>query len=268
MTLIEQWNERRDDVQRMFEFEPKGCFIAEVDGELAGHVFSIAYETLGWVGYLIVSSNYRRKGVATILMKKAVDYLVSQKVQTIKLDAVPEIADLYRRLGFVDECSSLRFLGANELPCASQNRTVKPIEREIVAGIAGFDMEYFGADRSRVLKRLIEENPDLSFASYSGSHVIGYITCHKAESGYELGPWVCHPQSPRIAKKLLVACLNRLEPNSKIYVGLPSLNTAAVSVLLAYGFKQYSESVRMRFGKILETEHPDGIFAIAGPMKG
>ena len=29
----EDWNTRKEDVVRMFDFEPQGCFIAEVDGK-------------------------------------------------------------------------------------------------------------------------------------------------------------------------------------------------------------------------------------------
>lgn len=113
MITVEQWNDRREDIERMFDYEPNGRFIAETNGESVGHVFSISYGKLGWIGFLIVKAEQRGMGIGTQLMKKAINYLLSHEVETIKLEAVPEIANLYRKLGFVDEYDSLRFAGTS-----------------------------------------------------------------------------------------------------------------------------------------------------------
>lgn len=268
MTAIEQWNVTRSDVARMLDFEPKGCFIAETNGKPAGHVFSIAYGMVGWIGLLIVEPNHRRRGLGTVLMKEAIEYLLDKKVETTKLDAVPEIADLYRNFGFVDECESLRFMGTNQYSPLSEDIAIEPVKQEKVPEIAEFDEKYFGADRTRVLSRLFEENPGLSFVSCKGSDIIGYITCRKAERGYNLGPWTCDPKNPLHAEALLKACLNKFELGSEIYVGLPSPNVSAVDILTNHDFRQYSKSIRMRLGKKPEIEDPHGVFAIAGAMKG
>jgi predicted N-acetyltransferase YhbS len=95
MTSTEQWNVTRSDIVRMLDFELEGCFIANEGGEPAGHVFSITYGTLGWMGLLIVSAKHKRKGIGKILMEKALGYLHDRKVETVELDAVPKMADLY-----------------------------------------------------------------------------------------------------------------------------------------------------------------------------
>lgn len=268
MATVEQWNDRKNDVARMFDFEPKGCFIAEVNGEPAGHIFSIVYGTLGWIGLLIVSPDQRRKGIGTALMKEAIDYLLENGVETIKLDAIPEIADLYRKFGFVDEYDSLRFVGTNQDVHPFNDDAAKPVEQEKVPEIAEFDATYFGADRIRVLSRLFNENPEFSFVSHVGSSMVGYITCRRAEKGYKLGPWTCDPKKLPAAEALFTTCLNKLEVDAKVYVGVPSPNTSAIDLLTNHGFRQYSKSIRMRLGKKLESENPNGLFAIAGPMKG
>ena len=267
MTLTEEWNVTRNDVVRMFDFEPAGCFMAEVGGKPAGHVFAISYGLLGWIGLLIVSSVYRRKGIGSILMEKAVDYLLARDVETIKLDAVPEIAGLYRNFGFVEEYDSLRFMGTNEVAHVARNSSVQEIEPKMVASIVSFDADYFGAERTRVLSRLFDENPELSFVSHSGTSVVGYIACREAEVGYNIGPWVCKPNQQQIAEELLLTCLSRLETHAKVYVGLPWPNKSAIRVLSKHGFSQYSKSIRMTFGKRI-VEQPSGIFAIGGAMKG
>jgi len=268
MTSTERWNVTRNDIARMLDFEPEGCFMVDVGGEPVGHVFSITYGTLGWVGLLIVSSKHRRSGIGTVLMEKALGYLQGRKVETVELDAVQEIADLYRNVGFAYEFDSLRLMGASQKLQPSKSSSVKSIEQEMIEDIAKFDAEYFGGYRGRVLSRLFSENPELSFVSHSDSHIIGYITCRKAENGYVLGPWVCRTGQRQNAEELFATCISRLEPNSKIHVGVPSPNTTAVCMLRNHGFVQSYKSIRMRFGNKLETEHPIEIFAIAGAMKG
>jgi len=90
----------------------------------------------------------------------------------------------------------------------------------------------------------------------------------KGEAGYKLGPWVCDPEKPEIAKELLMRFESKLKPETEIFVGVPAVNTTAVKILQKQGFVQYSKSIRMRFGKELESECAKGLFAIGGPMKG
>jgi len=44
----------RPDIERYWQYEPKGCFIAELDREPIGHVFSIRYNKMGWIGLLFM----------------------------------------------------------------------------------------------------------------------------------------------------------------------------------------------------------------------
>ena len=57
-TIIDEWNCSREDMERMSNYNPLGCFMAEVNGKQAGHVFSVGYGKLGWIGFLIVRAEY------------------------------------------------------------------------------------------------------------------------------------------------------------------------------------------------------------------
>jgi GNAT superfamily N-acetyltransferase len=197
MVSTEEWNDREADLRRMLNCELEGCFFAEVDDEPAGHVFSIGYEKLGWIGLLIVDVNHRNKGIATMLMERAMDYLLGHGLETIKLEAVPEVAGLYRKLGFVDEYDSLRFVGTSRKQATLKSQCTNINRTEDLLEIGRFDAEYFGADRTKVLSRLCKEFPELCLVSRSKSGVNGYIMCREAAVGYKLGPWMCKPESPR-----------------------------------------------------------------------
>jgi len=266
--MIEQWDDTRNDINRMFSYEPDGCFIAEVNREPVGHVFSISYGRLGWIGLLIVRAEYRKKGVGTLLTKKAINYLLNCGVKTMKLEAVPTIVNLYRGLGFVDEYDSLRFMGVSREITSLSNRCVKSLKKEEVTELAKFDVEYFGANRIKVLGGLCRNSPQLCFVSYTDAEIVGYLMCRKTETGYRIGPWVCNPENSQAARELLMECMNTIRKNVKLYVGVPVVNKAAVEILHDFNFEQYSKSIRMYFGEKLETERANGIFAIGGPEKG
>ncbi len=266
--MIEQWDDTRNDIKRMFSYEPDGCFIAEVNYEPVGHVFSISYGRLGWIGLLIVKAEYRRNGVGTLLTKKAINYLLDCGVKTIRLEAVPTITNLYRKLGFVDKYYSLRFIGVSRKIVSLSSYYVKTLKKEELVKLAKFDAGYFGANRTKVLSGLHQNNPQLCFVSYTDAKIVGYLMCRKTETGYKIGPWVCNPENPQVARKLLIECMETITHNAKLYVGVPAVNKAAVEILQDFDFEQYSKSVRMFFGKKLETESVNGVFAIGGPEKG
>jgi len=264
----EHWNQSLRSVERMFTSEPNGCFVAEVNGKRVGHVFSISYGKLGWIGLLIIDKEYRRIGVGTLLMKKAMSYLLGIGVETIKLEAVPEIAGLYRKLGFVDEFDSLRFIGISGKSNRATSPNVKPLRRDEIEEVAKFDSRYFGANRSKALRLTYEDSPEFCFVSRIESKIIGYIMCYEADTGYRIGPWVCTSSYPRTAKELFSKCIETVEDYAKLFVGVPALNDAAIKLLQNLDFKLYSKSIRMHFGKKLESQNMRGIFAIGGAEKG
>jgi len=63
-------------------------------------------------------------------------------------------------------------------------------------------------------------------------------------------------------------CMETVEENGKLYVGVPAVNKIAVEILQGLGFGQYSKSIRMYFGEKLETKRVSGVFAIGGSEKG
>ena len=142
------------------------------------------------------------------------------------------------------------------------------LKKREITQLAEFDAEYFGANRIRVLNGLYQDNPQLCFVSHNGSKIAGYIMCYEAESGHRIGPWVCNPENPQVARELLMKCIQTIRGNEKLYVSVPAVNKAAVKILMNFDFEQYSKSIRMYHGEKLETERVNGIFAIGGPEKG
>ena len=266
----ERWNYSISMISRLLAYEPKGCFLAEVNGEFAGQVFSISYGKIGWIGVLIVSEKDRRRGVGTLLMKHSIRYLLGLGVETIRLEAVPEIANLYRKLGFVDEFNSIRFVGTNRKQELLSGLNIKKAGMNEMSEIADFDRKYFGGDRKRVLKHLFCASPELCFYSQEGSKIAGYIISYEMETGYRIGPWVCNPNSlrfPTISRELLLTCMNKLEASTQLHLGVPETSNTAIRILHSLGFRMIAKCVRMRFGK-KPQEKPRALLSIGGPENG
>ena len=95
------WNQTADDIRRLIEYEPEGCFMAEVDSVPVGTVSTTSYGTrLAWIGMMLVLPEYRRRSIARRLMQSSIDYLQGRGVTCIKLDATPLGQPLYEQLGF------------------------------------------------------------------------------------------------------------------------------------------------------------------------
>ena len=272
-TEREGWNLLEKDVLRCYCLEPQGCFIAEEDNEKLGHVFAFNYGKIGVIGMLIVRPKYRNRGIGTKLMGKAIRYLEKQGVETIRLEAVVKAVSLYERLGFKKEFDSLRMERK-----VKKNKNIeidfsliRQIKTEDLNKIAKFDMEYFGADRLKVLKAIYRDYPHLSFFAEKNSQIVGYIMARRTKNGFWIGPWVCNPKFSEAAKQLLNTYLSKVleEPEDfRVNIGVPAVNTYAVKFLKQEGFRMYSRSIRMFLGKKNLNEKIEGIYAIAGPEKG
>lgn len=89
-----------------------GFLVAEIDGEVRGYVDVLPepWQGMGWVANLAVEPAYRRRGIATTLMRNASQWAREQGLQGMVVEATtknyPAIC-LYQKLGF-------KFCGFND----------------------------------------------------------------------------------------------------------------------------------------------------------
>ena len=70
------WNQTREDLACLVDYQPDGCFLAESGGESVGIVTTTCYGTdLAWIGMLLVSSGFRRRGIGSALLRRSLEYL-------------------------------------------------------------------------------------------------------------------------------------------------------------------------------------------------
>lgn len=262
----ESWDISRIEVERLLSYEPEGCFIAEYEGEPVGMVTSTTYGALGWIGCLIVGQGSRQRGIGYKLMRQVIDYLGRKGVETIKLEAEQRAVPLYKRLGFADECRSLRFEGTGARYAAEEVVAMKPSDLDEVSQL---DQRCFGADRSRIIRQAYQDFPDLCFVSYDEGELAGYIMAKTAAKTSKIGPWGCRADERGMsrAEPLFQTAITALR-DKPVSVGVIEKNEMSLAILLKYGFRETPCSARMYLGANNHGSDPRGEFAIGSAPKG
>ena len=102
--LTRPWNDPHKDIARKLAVRPDLFLVAEVDGAVIGTVM-VGYDGhRGWINYLGVDPDCRRRGVGRALMAEAERLLRLEGCPKINLQVRTrntEVIEFYRRVGFV-----------------------------------------------------------------------------------------------------------------------------------------------------------------------
>jgi GNAT superfamily N-acetyltransferase len=260
---LAQWNQSDNDWRRLLELEPDGCFCATSEDRVVATTTTTTYgKDLAWIGMVLVDPEYRRRGIATELMKIALDYLNSLEVRTIKLDATPAGLPVYERLGFKQESLVERWEGI-----ASVNTNLLPsAQRELGTQIYEFDREGFGTDRSKLIDLLSRDSCVApQYVSDDAGRLSGYGLAREGSVASYLGPVVAKDE--RSAKLVCDGILGQLM-NQRVYVDLNTNFAGGRRMLSECGFAKQRDLVRMTYGDETKAGSNSFIVAIAGPEVG
>lgn len=253
------WNQTEMDWHRLLALEPDGCFAAVKDARLVGTTTTTRYgNDLAWIGMVLVDPHERRQGIATRLMNVAIEYL-KDKVATVKLDATAQGQPLYESSGFRFESVLERWSGTSNPP------NVETPKIDAIHELLPLDRIAFVADRSKLLKRLIEDAciPPVLLRAAAGA-LSGYALARRGTNADYVGPVVA--KSPQHVESLLDQVLSQL-PGRRVYIDFNKECGASTSVLSDRGFVKERDLIRMSAGAQAEKTSPL-IIAIAGPETG
>jgi GNAT superfamily N-acetyltransferase len=253
------WNQTEKDWQRLLALEPNGCFAAVKDGRLVGTTTTTTYRNeLAWIGMVLVDPHERRQGIATRLMNLAIDYL-KDKVATVKLDATALGQPLYESLGFQFESVFERWSGTSNV------NNAEPSNVDAVGDLLALDRIAFGADRSQLLVKLIDDAcvPPVLLRAVDGT-LNGYALARSGTNADYIGPVVA--KDPQHVESLLDQVLSELS-GRRVYIDFNTECGASTSVLSARDFVKERDLIRMSAGARSEKTLPS-VIAIAGPETG
>jgi ribosomal protein S18 acetylase RimI-like enzyme len=258
------WNQSSRDWRRLLEAEPEGCFAASFGDRLVATTTITTYgKTLAWIGMVLVDGEYRRLGIATRLMRRALGYLQVREIQTVKLDATPAGRTVYEGLGFVGEGLIERWQVTAPSEAQGAGQVLK---KEEVSHLLSFDAEAFGANRAQLLQALIADacvQPLIVLAPNGALR--GYGLAREGAQAYYLGPLVA--MDARVAALLLDGLLAQLG-GQEVYLDLNTAFAGGAQILADRGFIKQRDLIRMRSGQAASAGTSSRVLAIAGPEIG
>jgi ribosomal protein S18 acetylase RimI-like enzyme len=259
------WNQVASDWELFLQLSPNGCKVAiDEGGKVVGTVTTVRYqEHFSWIGMVLVDPEQRRRGIGTRLLQEALSLLKDE--ETVKLDATPTGREVYLQLGFIDECPLTRLQlssrNAGNLP--KSNAT--PMQPDDFEAIKLIDEKVFGGDRSVILKRLLDNAPQLAFVTRTKNGISGFCFGRQGHNFIHIGPVVSTNEGE--AQQLVLAAIKNCERHS-IILDAPNRNAEWNNLLASIGFTVQRPFIRMQRGKNNSPGITENQFAILGPEFG
>jgi len=255
------WNQTVADWARFISDSPEGCFVMECHDNVIGTSATITYDDkFSWIGMLIVEEQYRGQGIGTALLERAIHFLDSQKIPTIKLDATPQGKPLYEKLGFISEYDIERWM---------LSRTAKEKVTEnvpvLIEDVLRIDRKIFGANRNELLRSLVQEAPHLTLVHQQEGEITGYSFGRLGSRADHMGPWIARNEDA--AERLLNSFLLR-SSRELIFVDCLRQNLWAVPLVKARGFEFSRPLTRMFRGTNRHAGKVELLCASLGPEFG
>lgn len=233
------WNQTEQDWANVLAIEPRGCWVAEVDGVVAGSTTAVCWgRELAWIGMVLVLPEFRRQGIARALMDRAMQYCREREVGCVKLDATDMGRPLYEQFGFVEECLIERWR-ADSLTLPIEEGP-KPVPPRSTGEILDLDRKAFGADRGALLRMLIGQHPEECLAIEGG-----FAMSRPGSNARFLGP--CIAPDADTARRLIAAVTRRYPQQPWFWDLLPD-NHAAMELASELGFTTRRKLFRMGVG--------------------
>jgi GNAT superfamily N-acetyltransferase len=221
-----------------------------------------------WISMVLVTQAFRRRGLATLLLKRCVDDLIAQKLVPV-LDATPAGREVYRALGFKDSWGFQRYarMGPeNHAPAVAPppGVTFAPISEANWRALCSYDAKIFGADRSRLLERLRGRVPAIDCVALRGDDVVGLVLGRDGRVATQIGPIVADDET--CARALLARALAGVA--GPAFIDVSDAKHGAISDLAARGFVSQRPLTRMLYRTDGAFDDTVRTFAVVGPEFG
>ena len=245
------WNQTADD---WLHFIREGSTFGNraPDGRLVASAAALPYDgPFGFVSMVLVTADWRRRGLATRLVDRCVDELQGRGLVPV-LDATAAGAEVYRKQGFVGQFGFDRWQGT--LPTASAAGAAPAADR-----VRTLDAEAAGAGRARLMDDFLGRDGTLAVGDANG-----FALARAGRRAIQAGPVVADDETSALGLvDLLFSALAGL-----VFIDVPQAWSRIGDWLKARGFEIQRSFTRMALGRA----EPFGLrarqFAVAGPEFG
>lgn len=251
------WDQTAEDWSLMIRLG-SAFAVAGSEGRLVATALALPYPpAFGWVSMVLVHGPYRRRGLATRLLKRSISELRDRDLVPF-LDATPDGRPVYERLGFRPIEALTRWRGPGGGRAAS---TFPPLSRRGLQDVAEIDRAAFGADRSAVLADLHGRPGAVSRLDPAAG---GFLLSRPGRTATHVGPLVA--RETETALGLLESGLAAI--SGPVVIDVPDREAEVAGVLAARGFRHERPYVRMALDHDTGFGEAALVRALAGPELG
>jgi len=226
--------------------------VAEQNSRIVGVANGIVNGETAWLSHIIVTPEFRKKGIGHKLTEYMINYLRQQGCKTQILIATELGEPVYQKLGFQVVGYYVYFRG-HQLTDICETSHIRLFKRRYIPSILQIDKHVTGENRIYMLESFLRN----SWVYLSDSQdVLGYFLPDFGEG-----------QIIAINEQVGI-CLLQLKHSQKICkTALPAENKSGIEFLTANGFEQYTKAPRMILGPPINWK-PENIYSRAGGFYG
>jgi ribosomal protein S18 acetylase RimI-like enzyme len=263
-----RWNQIVADWQ-VFLAHGRVYALVTPEGRIVATTATLPYGgRFAWISMVLVAGEYRRRGLATQLMRRAMDELAAAGLVPA-LDATPDGRAVYRRLGFEDSWGFARLI-RRERPTAAPafaapaGVTIRAMTDADWSGLRAYDAAAFGAERGAVLAGLRGRLPAAELVAERAGRVVGFLLGRDGMLAGHLCPLIADDSA--VACALVARALEVLD--GPLFIDLADEKTAVRRFLETRGFAAVRPFTRMLYGTPARFDDSARTFAVVGPEFG
>jgi GNAT superfamily N-acetyltransferase len=260
------WNQTADD-WKVFVERGRVYATHAPDGRIIATTATLPYgDRFAWISMVLVAGAWRRRGLATRLMRRATDDLATARLVPV-LDATPDGHAVYRNLGYQGCWGFYRLKREQRRGSAASapaGITVRSIGSDDWATMCEFDAAAFGADRRSVLWDLRGRLSAAELIAQSQGRIVGFSLGRNGRIASHIGPLVAENDS--VAYAILSHAVEAID--APVFIDLADAKSAVRSFLEERGFAPVRPFTRMVHGSSTRFDDPTRTFAVIGPEFG
>ncbi|MCB1866805.1 MAG: GNAT family N-acetyltransferase [Chromatiales bacterium] len=238
----EGWNPGLGDAEAYYRADPSGFLIGRLHGEPVATISAVRYGDFGFMGFYIVRPAERGRGLGIAIWNAALRHLEGC---TVGLDGVVAQQDNYRKSGFALAFNNARYEGQAEADLAPDPNVIE-LSTLPVGAVMEYDRAFFPAERRAFLRHWITQPGAVALGLRAGDSLAGYGVIRPCRTGSKIGP--LYADRPGGADALFRALAARVPAGSAIYLDVPEVNRAAVSLAESHGMRPVFQTARMYAG--------------------
>jgi GNAT superfamily N-acetyltransferase len=266
------WNQLPDD-WRILLAHGRVYAMQTAQGRIVATTATLPYPRstgagFAWISMVLVTPAWRRRGLATLLMRRAVSDLLARDLVPV-LDATPDGRAVYRALGFEDGWGFHRLARdgpatmAPSVP-APDGLVVRALADQDWPALCAYDAAAFGADRSGVLAGLRGRLPAAELVAERGSRIAGFLLGRDGRLAPQAGPLIAEDDA--VAGALIARALAAVD--GPLFVDLADAKLALRGLLEAAGLRAVRPLTRMAYRTSARFDDAARTYAVVGPEFG